>query len=92
MIKDTSLSSLIDLISSGGKLTQEEKVVGVFLNHTGPVFTRQELAHYSGLGINAICGRVNSLVAAGYLSSTGNKLCSITGRFVEGLFLTSKLK
>lgn len=92
MVKETSLSALIDLIESGGKLRQEEKVIAVFLNHTGPVFSRQELAHYSGLAINAICGRVATLVADGYLAVGGTKICSITQRPVEGLILTSKLK
>ena len=72
-----------------GKLTrQQEQVVAWLRGRVGDA-TRQEIARGTGLGINAVCGRVNELLdpEIGALRETGKRKCRATGETANGLTL-----
>lgn len=45
--------------------------------------TRQEISRALGEPINSVCGRVNELVAQGYLAVVGTKKDTVTGHSAE---------
>jgi hypothetical protein len=88
-VRDTSLAAYRALQWSGRLAAQEQLVVSYFFQHPDRTFTRQELARDLGLGINAVCGRVNKLLQEPFvvLVEVGRKTCSVTGNNVNALGL-----
>jgi len=77
-------------IRGGGRMADQQRLIVEHLRaRPGEKFTRQELARDLGLGINAVCGRVNELVAEPFelLLEDGRKRCSVTGNDVGALRL-----
>ena len=73
-VRETSLDAY-DQLRGTGKLQQAERtVLDAVDRHFGErEFTRKELQAASGIAINAICGRVNSLVKKGELVETDRR-------------------
>lgn len=71
---------------------KQTEIMAAFL--PGLLWTRQQLSRITAMPINAVCGRVNSLVAAGLLEEHGTRLDPSTGKHqkllrlpvVDGLF------
>ena len=72
-----------------GKLTRQQEVVVAWLRGRVGDATRQEIARGTGLGINAVCGRVNELLdpEIGVLRETGKRKCRATGETANTLVL-----
>ena len=68
---------------------REKQVMAAF---TGPddTHTRQQLVRLVGMPINAICGRVRSLLDKGALVIRGELRCANTGKYRELLGLPEK--
>lgn len=56
----------------------------------GESYSRRELAAHLGLELSSICGRVNELVASGYLEELPTRRCSVTGKSVHPVAKTTK--
>ena len=88
-VTDTSKAAYTDLKESGTLSKQQFLILDKM--RYGGVYTRKELQRAAGLEINAISGRVNELVKAGYIGVVAGKvLCSITKRLVEGIVITKR--
>lgn len=88
-VRDTSMSAYRHLEWSGKMSKQQKIVVDFFVANPGRRFTRQELSKALGLGINAVCGRVNELLAEPMmiLRENGRKKCEVTQNDVNALEL-----
>ena len=53
--------------------------------------TRQEISRALGEPINSVCGRVNELVAQGYLAVIGTKKDAVTGHSAEILKVVERV-
>ncbi len=62
MIRDTSKDAYVRL-----ELQPLERRIMLFFHDTGRAWTRKEVSAHTGLAINNVCGRINSLVKKGYL-------------------------
>jgi len=82
-VKETSIEAYGRLRAEGRLTTQHTLILSAW--KPGVTYTRQELAKLTGLGINAICGRVNELVAMGAVQVSGKRACTVTGSNVEAL-------
>lgn len=56
----------------------------------GKLYSRRELEKLTGLRSGSICGRVNKLIADGWLEVPGEKVCSESGEQVEALRLVAR--
>lgn len=77
MIRETSRAAYhsLDLNES------EKKVMGWFHSQpNGSSFNRREISQRSGIPINSVCGRVNELVAKGYLEELPAERDPVTGK------------
>lgn len=52
-------------------------------------WTRSELAHYTGIRLSSVCGRVNRLIEIGELEEAGTRRCTVTGKTVQAIRLPS---
>lgn len=73
--------------SAYGKLTAQQKLIVDWLSARIGDATRQEVARGTGIGINAVCGRVNELLADGVLRETKKRKCRVTGETANALTL-----
>ena len=87
-IRDTSIASYRKARVSGKLTAQQEHIVGWLRRQIGDA-TRQEIARGTGLGINAVCGRVNELLApeVGVLRETRKRKCRVTGETANAVRL-----
>lgn len=83
-VKQTSWSAYQDVLRGGVAKTQAEQVLQVLNFQQGPV-SRASLSKLTGISINAICGRVNELLAAEVIYVAEVSKCEVTGRSVEKL-------
>lgn len=72
---------------ASGKLGRQHEVVLAALRGRARDMTRQELARETGLGINAVCGRVNELMDEPFclVEVHRRRACDVTGESVEAL-------
>ena len=83
MIKETSLRAYQDHKTSGKALTQRIQVFE-FIKANQPC-TRKQIELGLGIGINAVCGRVNKMLGLGWIKVGFKDHCPITGKYVEFL-------
>ena len=80
-VRDTSIESFQELISSGTYSTQKA-AVRACVEILGPA-PRRELARRTGFEISAICGAVNGLIQEGLLMDWRRVDCDVTGKSVH---------
>ena len=70
-----------------GKLSRQQEIIVAVMRGSKRDYTRQELAKKTGLGINAVCGRVNELLQEPFfvLVEHRRRKCGITGESVMAL-------
>lgn len=66
-VTETSLSAYRALQMDGQIQPKEKEVLAAFGGKADVLLTRQDIAEKTGLAINCVCGRVNSLVKKGLL-------------------------
>jgi DNA-binding MarR family transcriptional regulator len=81
MIRQTSLDALKALTESGKLGLQEQTIYDHLADHGEPL-TLQEIAKVTGIGINAVSGRVNSMKKNNFLQECAKRKCFITRRMV----------
>lgn len=85
MVKDTSWQAYQEILRGGTALKQAEQVLQTINYFSPDATTRAQVAQAMGLGINAVCGRVNELLKAEVIYVSGTGKCPVTGRTVEML-------
>lgn len=90
-VRDTSMKAYRALTWSGKMGEQQRTILDVFLRDPTRTWTRQELAKETGLGINAVCGRVNELLDEPFnlLVERGRKTCAVTNNEVNAIALAT---
>jgi len=83
MIKETSFLAYQEHKTTGKALSQRVQIYE-FIKANQPV-TRKQIEVNLGIGINAVCGRVNKLIEMGMLEIAFKDSCPITGKCVEFL-------
>lgn len=78
--KETSREAFKELIENGGLGKQEKRICKALSE--GVAMTLKELSKETGIGIEAISGRVNGLKQKKVLVETQKRPCRITGRNV----------
>lgn len=93
-VRDTSKAAYSGLRYSGALTVQQKLVLTTITFGSQHDWTRQELARATGLGINAICGRVNELLHDPFrcLVECGRRRCGVTGENVNVLRLEGSSK
>lgn len=85
MIRSTSLEAYEELKKSGKENTQRGRILLSVIEAGRPV-TRLELEGMTKLKINAVTGRVKSLLESGMIRETEDTIrCPISGNRVNGL-------
>lgn len=85
-VKQTSWSAYQDVLRGGVAKNQCEQILQS-INFSQTPVSRAEIAKSTGVSINAVCGRVNALLAAEVIYVAGVSKCKITGRNVEKLWV-----
>lgn len=80
-VRDTSMLAYQKLKDTG-VLGKQERMVYEYVRTAPHPVTRQEINNGLKIGINAVCGRVNSLIAKLLLEECGRRHCSVTGENV----------
>ena len=83
MVKETSFIAYQEHKASGKALSQRLQIFE-FIKANQPV-TRKQIEISLGIGINAVCGRVNKLLEMGMIEVAFKDHCPITGKYVEFL-------
>jgi biotin operon repressor len=81
-VRDTSLSAYRELKDTGKLGKQEQRIYQTILK-SGDAMSLQEIASATGIGINAVSGRVNGLKKNGFLVEGQKRNCKVTGRTVR---------
>lgn len=68
-----------------GKLTAQQSVIMDWLAGQSGDRTRQEIARGTGIGINAVAGRVKELLDGESLVETRKRTCGVTGETAWGV-------
>lgn len=91
-VRDTSMKAFAGLRYSGKLGVQQTQVLAAWGIDARALLTRQEIARSTGLPINAVCGRVNELLAdpVNALVEVGRKTCSVTQSDVNAIGLASE--
>lgn len=88
-VKSTSKAAYRENRESGDSNRKREQVYAYVVNHPG--CSRNDIArNVEGMTINCACGRVNELIAAGWLKEDGCKHDSRTGRSVNRLYVNQE--
>lgn len=75
MIAHTSVEAYHSLQDAGDLAPMETRVMQVFTRSShGASYSRQQIAQISGMPINCVCGRVNSLITNGVLEEHGTRI------------------
>lgn len=86
MAKQTSRAAYEALVASGKAESQRARILKRIVECLAGC-TRQELVRYTGIPINAVCGRVAELLKAGHIRvGTYTVECQVTGQQVECLY------
>lgn len=83
-VKETSRSAYIHHVSSGKAMTQRERIMDFLERHQMPR-NRRQIAQMTGIPINAVCGRVNTLLEDEQLHVAYIDKDETTGKRVEFL-------
>lgn len=78
-VADTSLVAYAEHRESG-ELGAQQKRILYFFYEKGGEYTRSELAETLRMRLSSVCGRVNELLAKGYLEEGPRRPCRVTGR------------
>ena len=81
-VRDTSMMAY-QALKDSGTLGRQERMVYEYVRAAPHPVTRQEITSALRIGINAVCGRVNSLIAKSLLEECGRRRCSKTGQDVN---------
>lgn len=86
-VKPTSIMAYRELIESGKAKTQRDKIFACLLHYTdhGFALCRDQIEEFTGIRINAVCGRVNELLEDGLVKVAYERESPKTGREVEFL-------
>ena len=76
-IATTSKLAYDDIKTSGKDISQKQKILGA-LEAVGEPLSGRELMKLTGLEINAVSGRLNSLKKANLVRACARRKCSIT--------------
>ena len=79
-VAESSIQNFYAELHNGGLQLRERQILLAMKPNTN--YTRLELSEASGITINNVAGRVNSLVAKGVLVEGEKRLCRISGRNV----------
>lgn len=77
-MRDTSAIAYQSIQQSGAAYTQQRAIFD-FLEATGAHMTRREIAEATGYSINAVCGRIFTLVQENKLEELPRRQCNVTG-------------
>ena len=80
-VTDTSREAYWSLVAERKLQPMEEKILVLLSDNTAR--TRKEIRDKTGLELSSVCGRVNSLLAAGLVKILGEKRDSKTGKWQE---------
>ena len=80
-MRETSKMAYDQLKDSGGKQTQEERIVEI-LRDKGMSMSLREISALTGYEINAVSGRVNTLKKEGRVLEGTRRKCFITNRLI----------
>ena len=80
-MRETSKIAYDQLKDSGGKQTQEERIVEI-LRDKGMSMSLREISALTGYEINAVSGRVNTLKKEGRVLEGTRRKCFITNRLI----------
>jgi hypothetical protein len=84
MVKSTSIDSYYQHVIDGKARTQREKIYDCISQSSIPL-TRRGISALTRIEINAVCGRVNSLIEAGLVQVALIARSGVTGKKVEYL-------
>ena len=80
-MRTTSKIAYDQLKDSGGKQTQEERIVEI-LRDKGMSMSLREISALTGYEINAVSGRVNTLKKEGRVLEGTRRKCFLTNRLI----------
>tara|TARA_Y100000593_G_scaffold7678_1_gene14292 strand:- start:106 stop:366 length:261 start_codon:yes stop_codon:yes gene_type:complete len=80
-MRTTSKIAYDQLKDSGGKQTQEQRIVEI-LRDKGMSMSLREISALTGYEINAVSGRVNTLKKEGRVLEGTRRKCFITNRLI----------
>ena len=80
-MRTTSKIAYAQLKDSGGKQTQEQRIVEI-LRDKGMSMSLREISALTGYEINAVSGRVNTLKKEGRVLEGTRRKCFITNRLI----------
>ena len=80
-MRETSKIAYAQLKDSGGKQTQEERIVEI-LREKGSSMSLREISAMTGFEINAVSGRVNTLKKEGRVLEGTRRKCFLTNRLI----------
>jgi hypothetical protein len=87
VIADTSVTAYHEHRDTGKLSRQANTILSQMRSDTD--YSRRELARHTGLELSSVCGRVNELLAIGLLEELASRRCSITGKTVHPVKLSS---
>ena len=70
-----------DQLKTGGRQTQEERIVEI-LREKQMSMSRREISAMTGFEINAVSGRVNTLIKEGRVLEGTRRKCFVTNRLI----------
>lgn len=85
LVTDTSIHSYDALKAEGANKKLHAKIVEAMRD--GAVYTRRQIAGLTGIETSSVAGRVNELIADGFIQVLGKAKCPVTGRMVETIAL-----
>lgn len=84
-VRDTS----IEAYQTAPLGAQQQRIYGFLMTWDRP-FTRGEIAAMTGLGVNAVCGRVFELIERGKLVELPARKCKFSGRSAHPVALAPR--
>ena len=86
MVKETSRMALKELEESGKAGIQRAAILKFLITHPRKQgWSRRELQRETKIDINAVTPRVFNLLEAELIEECGNKVCTVTARYVGAL-------
>ena len=82
MVRTTSIIAYDQLKSEGKELTQKQRILKL-INEENKPMSRKEISAVTGYEINAISGRVNTLLKEGKIKEVAKRKCKITKKTIK---------
>ena len=82
MVRNTSIIAYDQLKSEGKDLTQKQRILKL-INEENKPMSRKEISAVTGYEINAISGRVNTLLKEGKIKEVAKRKCKITKKTIK---------